>query len=58
MIKIYDKLIENLKGEDCEQNINIIRDITDIKQIFNIVIIFHLTSLEYLNNITKNYYLP
>jgi hypothetical protein len=51
-ISIYEKLLVNIKGEECESQINIFKDICDIRDIFifDIINIFHLISLEYLND--------
>jgi len=52
---IHNKLLENIKGEECESNINIINDLSEIKDIiFDIINIFHLLSIDYLDNIMNN----
>jgi len=44
---IHNKLLENIKGEECESNINIINDLSEIKDIiFDIINIFHLLSID------------
>lgn len=44
---IYDKLIEDINGEECEDNINIYLNIEYIEnKIYNLINIFHLDSTE------------
>ena len=44
---VFNKLIEDIKGEECEENINIYSEIENIKyKIYNIINIFHLDSNE------------
>ena len=51
---IYNKIIEEVKGEECEENINIYCEIENIdknNKIYNIINIFHLDSNEIFENI-------
>jgi hypothetical protein len=49
---ICNKLIEDIKGEECEENINIYSEIENINdKIYNIINIFHLDSTENFENI-------
>lgn len=56
-INISSKILENIKGEECEKNIHIYNNIDDIYDIsnkniiFDIINIFNLLSNNYLNNI-------
>jgi hypothetical protein len=48
----YEKMKENIIGSECEKNIHLIKKIDEIINIkFEIINIFHLYSLEKLNNI-------
>jgi len=53
-ISISNKILENIKGEECEKNINIYNNIDDIINkniIFSLINIFNLISNNYFNNI-------
>ena len=47
-----NNLTQNIKGEECENNINIFKDLNDIKNIiFNNIIICDITTYDFLQNI-------
>jgi hypothetical protein len=49
---IYNNLVESIKDEECEENINIYLKFENINsKIYNIINIFHLDSNEYFENI-------
>ena len=55
---IHKKLLENIKDEECENNINIFNNIENIKNIFfdyiNIFQLYSLNILEQIKNIANN----
>jgi len=50
-IVIYNKIMDNIKGEECEKNIKIYLKLNNISNIiYNKIIIFHIESINFLNN--------
>lgn len=43
--KIYNRLLENIKGEECAKNVDIYIDIENIKNNIDFVVIFHMESI-------------
>jgi hypothetical protein len=52
--KIYNNLIKNIKGEECEKNIKILKDIKTENSIYKYIYIFDLLSISFLDEILKN----
>jgi len=51
---IYKKILDNIRGEEYEQNINVFLKINDINDIFfDKIFIFHIFSIDYMNNLLK-----
>ena len=52
-IDIYNKIVEDVKGEECENNIKLYSTIEDISnnKIYNVISIFHLDSTQNFENI-------
>lgn len=48
--KLYNRLIENIKGEECIKNINIHMQLEEINYKINLSIIFHLESIKKLES--------
>jgi hypothetical protein len=56
-INIYNKLIDDINGEELEKNIKIFLKLTDINNIiFNKIFLFHTYSIKYLNKILSLLY--
>jgi len=51
---IYKKIMDNIRGEEYEKNINVYLKINDINDIFfDKIFIFHIYSVDYMNNLLK-----
>ena len=54
---IYNKILENIKGEDCENNIKVYKNIEDINNInFNIINLYNIKSLIFFESVLN--YIP
>lgn len=49
---ICNNILNSIKGENCESNINIFKNINEInRKKFNNIVLFHINSIDYMNDI-------